>query len=148
MTNNLQFLLDNLKKERAATDAGNRLHSCMRHIVIDGDNTTGDNAILNKIFQCPSLIEFFIPASQTEVPIAGHINGKFVSRRIDRLIIDNDKKTIKILDYKSDTDKQKFLAKYTEQITEYKNLMQDIYPGYTIRGYILWLHDFSLIEIK
>ena len=84
---------------------------------------------------------------KTEVPIAGTINGRFISRRIDRLFTDDENKRVYVLDYKTDTDRAAFHDKYVEQINEYKTLLRDIYPNYEIRGYILWLHDFSVEEI-
>lgn len=147
MTNNLQILLNKIKKSDHATDSGSRMHSLMQHIVIDGKDTHGDNELVQQILSHPNLDKFFTPASRTEVPIAGYINGKFVSRRIDRMVIDHDKKTIDILDYKTDIDKSAMVDTYVAQIGEYKTLVRDIYPQYNIRGYILWTHDFSLQEI-
>lgn len=147
MTNNLQNLLNKIKKSDHATDSGSRMHSLMQHIVIDGKDTHGDNELVQQILSHPNLDKFFTPASRTEVPIAGYINDKFVSRRIDRMVIDHDKKTIDILDYKTDIDKSAMVDTYVAQIGEYKTLVRDIYPQYNIRGYILWTHDFSLQEI-
>ena len=145
MTNNLYELLKKLKNTK---HAGRRIHSGMRHIIIDNDKTCGNPEIIAQIKSHPNLLEFFSANSMTEVPVAGFIIDTIVSRRIDRMIINNDNKTIKILDYKTDTDKNIFLSKYIAQIQEYKILVQDIFPGYTVYGYILWLNDFSLTEIK
>lgn len=147
MTNNLQNLLNKIKKSGHATGSGSHMHSLMQHIVIDGKGTHGDNELVQQILSHPNLDKFFTPASRTEVPIAGYINGKFVSRRIDRMVIDHDKKTIDILDYKTDIDKSAMVDTYIAQIGEYKTLVRDIYPQYNVRGYILWTHDFSLQEI-
>ena len=147
MTNNLQNLLNKIKKSDHATDSGSHMHSLMQHIVIDGKGTHGDNELVQQILSHPNLDKFFTPASRTEVPIAGYVNGKFVSRRIDRMVIDHDKKTIDILDYKTDIDKSAMVDTYIAQIGEYKTLVRDIYPQYNVRGYILWTHDFSLQEI-
>lgn len=119
----------------------------MQGIIISDTTPHGDAEIRTKIAQHPELTHFFATNSKPEVPIAGHINGKFISRRIDRLIIDDTNKTIDILDYKTDTNKTAFIDKYTAQINEYATLLRDIYPNYTIRGYILWLHDFELTKI-
>ena len=83
----------------------------------------------------------------TEVPVAGYINGRFVSRRIDRLVINDDKKEVSILDYKTDVDKSTFHDKYVAQIKEYVTLLYGIYPEYKIHAYLLWLNDFSLEEV-
>ena len=127
----LRDIISQMKHTKIATDTGKKMHTKMQGIIIS------DTA----------LTHFFTPNSKSEVPIAGHINGKFISRRIDRLIIDDTNKTIDILDYKTDTNKTAFIDKYTAQINEYATLLRDIYPNYTIRGYILWLHDFELTKI-
>lgn len=147
MNNNLHDFLKSRENQSRATDAGRRMHEQMRRIFINGDETRGDTEILRAVKSRPDLVPFFDANSQCEVPIAGYIRGRFVSRRIDRLHINHDTKTIKILDYKSDTDKTAFYNNYVAQIREYQELMRAIYPGYTVRGFILWLHDFSLQEI-
>ena len=85
--------------------------------------------------------------AKTEVPIAGKLNGVFISRRIDRLVIDNNGKTIRFLDYKSDTDKNVLRDKYVRQLKEYAELLRSAYPDYKIAGFILWLHDWQLDEV-
>ena len=147
MKTNLQTILDNLKKSDCATATGTHMHSQMRTIIIDGENSRGPQNIINQIKSVPNLVDFFTPHAQTEVPIAGYVENQFISRRIDRVIIHHATQEIRILDYKTDTDRTHFFDKYAKQISEYKKLVADAYPGYTVRGFILWLHDFSLQEI-
>ena len=66
---------------------------------------------------------------------------------IDRLVINDDKKEVSILDYKTDVDKSTFHDKYVAQIKEYVTLLYGIYPEYKIHAYLLWLNDFSLEEV-
>ena len=77
---------------------------------------------------------FFTENAQTEVPVAGIINGYFVSRRIDRLVVDDEKKVVRILDYKTDVDKTKYREKYIIQLGEYEKLMHQIYPEYKTKS--------------
>ena len=143
----LRDIISQMKHTKIATDTGKKMHTKMQGIIISDTAPHGDAEICEKISQHPELTRFFAQESKTEAPIAGYINGQFISRRIDRLIIDDANKTIDILDYKTDTNKNEFIDKYTTQINEYATLLRDIYPQHTIHGYILWLHDFELTKI-
>lgn len=143
----LRDIISQTEHKKIATNTGKKMHVKMQQIVIDSNFCHGDNELCEKISQHPELTRFFAQESKTEAPIAGYINGQFISRRIDRLIIDDANKTIDILDYKTDTNKNEFIDKYTTQINEYATLLRDIYPQHTIHGYILWLHDFELTKI-
>lgn len=147
MSNKLRNIIDQMVRQDYATDTGRKMHARMQRIVIDGAASRGDADIRAKILENPTLAQMFSPASRTEVPIAGTINGRFVSRRIDRLLVDDKNKCVYVLDYKTDIDRTTFHDKYLEQINEYKTLLRDIYPDYEIRSYILWVHDFSVEEI-
>lgn len=143
----LNKILDNIAQKQIATGTGTKIHTILQRIVID-DNKTKDNIeIFKKINSVPNLANFFSSNSQTELPIAGVINGKFVSRRIDRILINHKAKTIDVLDYKSDITHDKYYTKYQNQIKEYILLLQQIYPDYQINGYILWTHDFLLEKL-
>lgn len=146
MADSLNKLLQEHENRKFATATGQRMHDKMRHIVIDGTGR-GDADILKVILSRPDLLRFFGPDSRTEVPIAGYINGKFISRRIDRMVVNHKTKTILILDYKSDVDKSAFYRNYVAQIHEYRELIHEIYPDYTAAGFILWLHDFTLVQV-
>ncbi len=85
--------------------------------------------------------------SLNELSISTKDNKEY---RIDKLIIDNDNKEIKIIDYKTDskaqnTDKE-ILEKYKKQLKTYKDLIKSIYKEYKISTMILWTHDFSISE--
>lgn len=142
MNNPITDLIQNKAQTDFATQNGKIAHARLQNIVIDGDTIVGDPELIDKIQSVPGLCPFFTSTARTEVPVAGLINNTFCSRRIDRMIIDD--KTIKILDYKTDTDSNKFKDKYIKQLYEYKNLIQQIYPKHTIELYILWLHDWHL----
>ena len=103
--------------------------------------------IITTIKNRPDLLLFFVKSAQTEVPIAGIVHGHFVSRRIDRLLINHNTKTIDFIDYKTDTDKNAFIEQYKYQLKEYTELLRSAYPNYKINGYILWLHDWTLDKI-
>ena len=148
MSNKLNEILSEIKRADYATDTGLKLHTKMQKINAGVSESRGNDQLIAKITKNPHLMKFFTPSSRTEVPIAGNINGKFISRRIDRLVIDDATKNIYVLDSKSDTDKTAYRDKYAAKIRAYNALLRDAYPDYTVRGYILWLQDFELVEIS
>ena len=132
------------ESEQFATNAGRVIHAKLQNVVVGSNAMHGDADLIEKIINNDELKSFFAENSRPEVPIAGIVDGHFISRRIDRLVVDNNSKTVRILDYKTDTDTEKFRAKYIAQLREYSNLLKQIYPDYKISCYILWLHNWTL----
>lgn len=147
MTQNLANFLTGAKTRDFATSTGTHMHALLQHITVDKDCSTGNTDIIKIIEARSDLQPFFTKSAQTEAPIAGQINGRFISRRIDRLLINHDAKTINFIDYKTDTDKITFVDKYKKQLQEYAELLRSAYPNYKISGYILWLQDWELKKI-
>ena len=131
--------------QKRATNFGTDAHKKLQHIVIAPDAEHGDTVAIAEIKKHPEIAALFGTDTRTEVPIAGYINGKFISRRIDRLIIrDNE---IIFVDYKTDTDRTTNRDKYEYQMREYETLLRAAFPAHTITGYIIWLHDWELEKI-
>ena len=147
MENKLAIFIKTSESEKFATTNGKLMHAKLQHVHLE-PTPTGDPDLIKKIMESdPKLQYFFGKNSKTEVPIAGFIKEQFISRRIDRLVIDNANKTVHILDYKTDTDKKTFRNKYIAQLQEYAELLKQIYRGYKISCHILWLHDWTLEQI-
>lgn len=147
MKNKLQELLDAKSQKHFATTSGADMHKRLEHVFFRFDGPVGDKELCDKISKNSELVKLMGPLSKTEVPIAGFVNGIFVSRRIDRLYIDKDNKQIVVLDYKTDTSKDVFRDKYIIQLKEYRDLLTQVFPGFTISCKILWLCDFTLENI-
>lgn len=147
MSNDIHQILSEADRTKYATDAGTHMHIQLGRIVISDQGHKGDGGLIEKILQNPILIKLFSPLAQTEVPIAGLVNNRFVSRRIDRLLIDNQNKTVWILDYKTDVNRDVFIDVYRNQLQEYAKLMRQIYPDYGIEKYILWTHNWVLESV-
>ena len=147
MAQNLTDFLKVNAQQNYAQSVGTTTHALLQNIVIDGDVIRGDENTIKIIKPKPDLQRFFSINAKTEVPIAGIIRDQFISRRIDRMLINPDNKTIDFIDYKTDTDKTKFIKKYRAQLTEYAELLHSAYPDYKINGFILWLHDWNLDKI-
>lgn len=148
MIQNLNNFLKEQNSKTHATQSGTKIHALLKNIVIDAkSDNVGDIKIIEQIQQHPELLPYFTKSAKTEVPIAGFVNNFFISRRIDRLLIDSDTKNISFIDYKTDTDKQVFVDKYKKQLNEYAQLLRSAYPEYKINGYILWTQDWQFEKI-
>lgn len=143
----LHDILNHCERTRFATDAGTQMHKRLQRVTIEADKISGDPDVVACISAKSELLPFFCASAKTEVPIAGTIKGRFISRRIDRLVVNASDKTVSVLDYKTDTDKTINRDKYISQVREYIALLHAVYPDYAIKGYILWTHDFSLEKI-
>lgn len=148
MADNLKQFLSEQNNKKFATEQGAKQHAKMQRVTIDPDAEKGDPELIARIKSKPELIPLFSSASRAEAPIAGYINGKFISRRIDRMMVNNDEKSVIFLDYKTDIDKKLFREKYIVQMNEYATLLRSIYPGYSVHGFILWLQDFTIDQIS
>lgn len=147
MNNPINDFIKKQDAEKFATDNGRIMHAKLQFVRL-GSQPSGDADLIAKIQELGSELQsFFGENSRAEVPVAGVVDGRFISRRIDRLVIDDAAKCIRILDYKTDTDQEKFRLKYIVQLQEYKSLMKQIYPDYKISCYILWLHNWKLENI-
>ena len=112
MTQTLKKFLIGAKNKEYATKTGTQIHAQLQSVIVDDVNNCGTPELIEKIQNRPDLKRFFAAAAKTEVPIAGCLNGRFVSRRIDRLLIDVSAKTVDFIDYKTDTDKTTFVEQY------------------------------------
>jgi len=148
MTNKLHELVDKHTHAKYATDTGRGVHTKMQHVFYTPNGWVGDTNIISHIKDNSELRELLGPLSKTEVPIAGIINGKFISRRIDRLYVNNTTKNIVVLDYKTDINKKVFFEKYVVQLNEYYALLKQIYRSFNIDCKILWLNDFTLENVQ
>ncbi len=144
----LSEIIEKRTRESYATAVGNNMHDAMRHVVIAPGGDCGDPDLIAHIRAIPNLANMFGTDSRTEVPVAGTVNGKFISRRIDRMRIDLDAKKIYFIDYKTDTDRQTRRDKYHNQMREYGALLRQIFPDYEISAQILWLHDWVLEPVQ
>ena len=89
MTQNLTKFLSDSENKKYAIQNGTKIHALLKNVIIDdacGDS--GDEDIINKIKEFPGLVKYFCANAKTETPIAGFINNVFLSRRIDRMLID------------------------------------------------------------
>ena len=98
---------------------------------------------------CQTYPEVFGTNSKAEVPIIGEVNGKIISAKIDRLVINEDK--IIIVDYKTNRPAAANLAEvpemYINQLNTYKALLQKLYPQKIVETYILWTNTCNMMKL-
>lgn len=112
-----------------------------------------DNEIQSIIREVIDLSEqypqIFKPNSMAEVPIIGEVDGKIISAKIDRLVIEKDR--IIIVDYKTNRPAARELNEvpqlYLQQLSCYKKLMEKLYPNKKIETYILWTNTCNMMKI-
>ena len=108
----------------------------------------------NKIIQEISALyhsfpQIFTVSSMAEVPIIGELDGKIISAKIDRLVINDD--SVIIVDYKTNrpaaTSIEEVPDLYIKQLATYKRLLEKIYPNKNIETYILWTNTCNMMKL-
>jgi ATP-dependent helicase/nuclease subunit A len=97
--------------------------------------------------------EIFAPGSRAELPIVGRFardDGAplHVSGQVDRLAVSSE--AVLIADYKTDRRVPKSLgevAPYVSQLALYRAVLQQLYPGKTVRTALLFTEGPRLIEL-
>jgi ATP-dependent helicase/nuclease subunit A len=94
-------------------------------------------AELAGIMDDPGFIRLFGPGSRGEVPLIGHLGGRVVSGRVDRLWVGTGE--VLVVDYKSDRNPpdQPPVA-YLRQMAAYRAVLACLYPGRTVHAALLW----------
>lgn len=89
------------------------------------------------------------PHAKAEVPLAGYVNGRLVNMRLDTLVVTEG--DCWIIDYKTDQNvplsANEVAASYVRQMQHYTQLVQLIYPQKNIRTVLLYLKNFTWIEL-
>jgi ATP-dependent helicase/nuclease subunit A len=85
----------------------------------------------------PRFIDLFGDTSRAEVPLIGHLGGRVIAGRVDRLVVrSND---VLVVDYKTDrTPPSQPPAAYLRQMAAYRAVLACVYPGRTVRCALLW----------
>ena len=143
----LKTLIQDIESQDFATSHGINVHAQLSKIVYQNNQFIGNQNIISRITSNQELSEIMGSLSRAEVPVAGYVNGVFLSRRIDRLYVNPNTKTVIILDYKTDTNKETNYEKYRAQLSEYYKLVKQIYPDFNVMCKILWTNDFTLENI-
>ena len=83
-----------------------------------------------------------------EFPVCGIYENSFISAQIDRIVIDEQKNEVIIIDYKSNKEPpeslKKIPKKYIEQMKAYKFLVKRIFPDKEVKSALLWTKNLQL----
>jgi ATP-dependent helicase/nuclease subunit A len=89
------------------------------------------------LFDHPASAALFGEGSLAEVPITGVLGTHVVSGQVDRLAIGAEE--ILVVDYKTNrSPPREPPAIYVKQMAAYRALLAGIYPGRTVRCFLLW----------
>lgn len=124
---------------------------------LEDDDRNKISDIIDKFIRSTIFQEIFYPTKKNpnehfefefELEIAAEIEGRKMIRRIDlarKSIINNQVARILIIDYKTNQfiDKQ-VESGYQQQILQYCQIMQKIYPDALVEGAILWLSKLQI----
>ena len=105
------------------------------------------------VTEAPAHAALFAPGSRAEVPLIGTLQtprGTFtVSGQVDRLAVSATE--VLIVDYKTNRpppeSAEGVALAYRRQLALYRALLQRIYPGRRVRGFLLWTAAPKLMEI-
>jgi len=146
------------EEEQKVMDRGESIHRVLSRIefiknrdetinivkpLAETENLSEDDiALLEKFLKNESVFRFFQGdmVVHNEIEVAGTVNNQIEHRRIDRLIIKGDE--VFIIDYKTGNLKK---DEYVNQIEEYKKILNPLFPGKQISGYLLFV-DAGLVE--
>lgn len=93
----------------------------------------------------------FGPGALAEVPVTGLLaDGRLVSGQIDRLLVTDTE--IWIVDYKTNRpppeNPKDVPSAYRAQLRAYRDTLARIWPGHTIRTFLLWTDGPRMMEIR
>ncbi len=98
---------------------------------------------LKKLINTKDMRKFFFIKDATVICEKEVVDNFGDVKRIDRLVIKKDE--IYVLDYKSSHKETKI---HEQQMREYINIIKDIYSGYEVNGYLVYLDKFTLKEVS
>jgi ATP-dependent helicase/nuclease subunit A len=132
--------------ERARREAAAHAFVHARAPRLPGERRADIVADALRVLDHPDLADAFAPGSRAEVPIAGRVHlpglpdAAPVSGQIDRLVVTDDE--VLVLDFKTSSrapDPDAALPRpYVLQLALYRALLAEIYPGRTIRAFLVW----------
>jgi ATP-dependent helicase/nuclease subunit A len=151
-------LLHELLRHLPALPAAQRAAAAQRYLAepahgLTEEEITGWAVEVLAVTEAPDHAPLFAEASRAEVPVIGTVqSGRksfTVSGQIDRLAVAGQE--VLIVDYKTNRPPPGSLSEvplaYRRQLALYRALLEGIYPGRTVRAFLLWTATPLLMEI-
>jgi exodeoxyribonuclease V beta subunit len=98
---------------------------------------------LGKLFGSPKAKPFFYCGKARVLTEKEIVNTQGHLKRLDRLII--GEKEIRIVDFKSSREGE---DQYAEQVRDYMNIVATMYPGKTVKGWLVYLDSWEVEEVN
>jgi len=120
----------------------------------DREEKTALAAEVLRIIEHPAYAPLFAPDSRAEVPLMGSVrqeDGSLVpmSGQLDRLALVGQE--VLVVDYKTNRPPPAGVAgippSYRRQMAAYRALLQQIYPNKTVRCFLLWTYNATMMEL-
>ncbi len=93
------------------------------------------------LVQHPSLRQFFVIADGTVYQEKDFVDRSGQTKRMDRLIVKS--KEVWVVDYKQSRSKG-----YLTQLREYMHIVSELYRGYRVRGFLIFLNEMTAEEVQ
>ncbi len=151
-------LLHELLRHLPALAVGERAAAARRFLAQPAHGLTDEEVSLwvdevLAVTEAPDHAALFAEGSRAEVPLIGTVRtprGTFtVSGQVDRLAV--SKREVLIVDYKTNrpppASASAVALAYRRQLALYRTLLAGIYPGRTVRAFLLWTAAPLLMEI-
>lgn len=132
-------LLENRDIPRAVKNAVDEA----RHLFAQIEDWSVYETDLRKLLQNDQVIKFFNAPGAKVFQERDIVDENGQTRRVDRLIVANNE--IMVVDYKSS---RQGLDKYRDQVRNYMRILSGIEPGKNIKGFLVFLDDQSVEEVK
>ena len=130
-----------LSQIRHAGQLDKALSQCMAEGLIPDDTAKRKiRDMLAKGFKNPTVQEWF--SADCEVFNECSIACKDTSCRPDRVVVHGSE--VEVVDYKFGKSKKE----HEEQVRSYMKLLQEIYPGRTVKGFLWYVYDGTVKEVK
>ena len=152
------LLLHDLLRHLPALPAGQRAEAAHRFLAQPAHELSAEDveqwaSEALAVTEAPEHAALFAAGSREEVPLIGSLQtprGTFtVSGQVDRLAVSDTE--VLIVDYKTNRPPPDSAAGvalvYRRQLALYRALLQQIYPGRTVRAFLLWTAAPRLMEI-
>jgi len=144
----LQYLPDVAAEDRAAAAAR---YLAARGGALSEAERAGVAAQALALLAAPAVAALFGPGSRAEIAIAGKVSGPAgpldIAGRIDRLAVrEND---VLLADFKTGTPRPAEVAPaaYIAQMALYRAAVEPLYPGKTVRPFIVWTANATAVEL-
>jgi ATP-dependent helicase/nuclease subunit A len=107
-----------------------------------------------RILEHPAYEPLFAVTSRAEVPLMGVVEHKgesvLMSGQLDRLAVTDHE--VLVVDYKTNrpppTQQDKIPQAYHQQMAAYRGILQQIYPDKTVRCFLLWTYNATMMELS